>query len=426
MTQIILSINAGSSSVKCSVQTFDPSSSSSSPKAIAEISIAGLTAPPVSLTYSRGSTSIAKDKKLDDISNAQDAFKAILEHLTSDPDLSELQHPDDIAFACHRIVHGGSYSKPTRIDSDTYQHLEALSALAPLHNAGALEIVKAVHASIPRATNVAFFDSAYHATIPAPTRTYMIDPAKAQQNGLRKYGFHGLSYAFIVKSVALYLSKPLADLNIIALHLGSGASACAIRKGKSVDTTMGLTPLSGLPGATRSGDVDPSLIFHFTHDAGQPSPGSSKALHVTRAEEILNKESGWKALTGTTDFGAVSEKAAQGDEAAKLAFEIFVDRLVGYIGAYFVKLGGEVDALVFAGGIGEHGVQLREAVAERVKCLGFEIDGGRNGELKGEVVEDVGREGVNKRVLVCKTDEQAEMAEECAQNAEELRRPEGV
>jgi acetate kinase len=426
MTQIILSINAGSSSVKCSVQTFDPSSSSSSPKAIAEISIAGLTAPPVSLTYSRGSTSIAKDKKLDDISNAQDAFKAILEHLTSDPDLSELQHPDDIAFACHRIVHGGSYSKPTRIDSDTYQHLEALSALAPLHNAGALEIVKAVHASIPRATNVAFFDSAYHATIPAPTRTYMIDPAKAQQNGLRKYGFHGLSYAFIAKSVALYLSKPLADLNIIALHLGSGASACAIRKGKSVDTTMGLTPLSGLPGATRSGDVDPSLIFHFTHDAGQPSPGSSKALHVTRAEEILNKESGWKALTGTTDFGAVSEKAAQGDEAAKLAFEIFVDRLVGYIGAYFVKLGGEVDALVFAGGIGEHGVQLREAVAERVKCLGFEIDGGRTGELKGEVVEDVGREGVSKRVLVCKTDEQAEMAEECAQNAEELRRPEGV
>ena len=189
---------------------------------------------------------------------------------------------------------------------------------------------------------------------------------------------------------------------------------------------MGLKPLSGLPGATRSGDVDPSLIFHFTHDAGQPSPGSSKALHVTRAEEILNKESGWKALTGTTDFGVVSEKAEQGDEKAKLAFEVFVDRLVGYIGAYFVKLGGEVDALVFAGGIGEHGVELRRAVVERVGCLGFEVDGERNGGLKGEVVEDVGREDAKKRVLVCKTDEQAEMAEECAQNAEELRRPEGV
>jgi acetate kinase len=425
MTQIILSINAGSSSVKVSVNIFDPSSSSP-PKAIASISIAGLTAPPVSLTYSRGSTSVAKDKKLDNISNAQDAFAAILEHLTSDPDLSELQHPDDIAFACHRIVHGGSYSKPTRIDSDTYHHLEALSALAPLHNAGALEIVKAVHASIPKASNIAFFDSAFHATIPAATRTYMIDPAKAKQNGLRKYGFHGLSYAFIAKSVASYLSKPANELNIIALHLGSGASACVIQKGKSIDTTMGLTPLSGLPGATRSGDVDPSLIFHFTHDAGQPSPGSSKALHVTRAEEILNKESGWKALTGTTDFGTVSEKAAQGDEAAKLAFDIFVDRLVGYIGAYFVKLGGKVDALVFAGGIGEHGVSLREVVGERVKCLGFEIDGKKNEKLGSEVVADVGREGVDKRVLVCQTDEEAEMAEECAQNAEELRRPESA
>lgn len=421
MPQILLSVNAGSSSVKCSVYTFAPSSSSP-PNPIADISIAGLTAPPASLTYSRGDTSVAKNKQLDNISNAQDAFASILEHLTSDKDLAELQHPDDIAFACHRIVHGGSYAEPTRIDSDTYHHLEALSALAPLHNAGALEIVKAVHSSVPKATNVAFFDSAYHASIPDRTRTYMIDPAKAEQNGLRKYGFHGLSYAFIAKSVASYLSKPLNDLNIIALHLGSGASACAIQNGKSLDTTMGLTPLSGLPGATRSGDVDPSLIFHFTHDAGKPSPGSSKALHVTRAEEILNKESGWKALTGTTDFGAVSEKAAKGDKAAKLAFDIFVDRLVSYIGAYFVKLGGKVDALVFAGGIGEHGVALRQAVAEKVKCLGFELDDDKNGKLGSGVVEEIGREGVDKRILVCKTDEQAEMAEECAKDAEKLRR----
>ena len=154
---------------------------------------------------------------------------------------------------------------------------------------------------------------------------------------------------------------------------------------------MGLTPLSGLPGATRSGDVDPSLIFHFTHDAGRPSPGSSKALHVTRAEEILNKESGWKALTGTTDFGEVSARAEQGDEDAKLAFEVFVDRLVGYVGAYFVKLGGEVEALVFAGGIGEKGSQLREAVVKKVGCLGFALDAAANGKGSGEeVVVDVG------------------------------------
>lgn len=424
MPEVILSINAGSSSVKVSVYTFEPSSTSP-PTPIASISIAGLTAPPVSLTYSRGSTSVAKDKQLENISNAQDAFKAILEHLTSDQDLSQLSHPDDIAFACHRIVHGGTYAKPTRIDSDTYHHLESLSALAPLHNAGALEIVKAVHASIPKASNIAFFDSAFHTTVPLPTRTYMIDPSKAQQNGLRKYGFHGLSYAFVARSVATHLDKPLDQLNIIALHLGSGASACAIQNGKSIDTTMGLTPLSGLPGATRSGDVDPSLIFHFTHDAGQPSPGSSKELHVTHAEQILNKESGWKALTGTTDFGAVSKQASQGDESAQLAFDIFVDRLVGYVGAYFVKLGGKVDALVFAGGIGEHGVELREVVAKKVACLGFEIDGQRNGKVGDGVVESIGSDGQSneKRVLVCKTDEQAEMAEQCAKEADDLRRP---
>jgi acetate kinase len=189
---------------------------------------------------------------------------------------------------------------------------------------------------------------------------------------------------------------------------------------------MGLTPLSGLPGATRSGDVDPSLIFHFTHDAGQPSPGSSKELHVTRAEEILNKESGWKALTGTTDFGAVSEKASKGDEAAKLAFDIFVGRLAAFVGSYFVSLGGDVDALVFAGGIGEHGVALREAVCQKVKCLGFELDQGKNGKLGDEIVQDVGRshgQAQGKRILVCKTDEQAEMAEQCAKEANELRRP---
>lgn len=422
MPDIILSINAGSSSVKVSVYTFE--SQSSSPSPIASVSVAGLTAPPVSLTYSRGSTSVAKDKKLENISNAQEAFAAILEQLISDPNLSQLKHPDDIAFACHRIVHGGEYDKPTRIDKDTYHHLESLSALAPLHNAGALEIVKAVHASVPRASNIAFFDSAFHASIPASARTYMIDQGKAKQNGLRKYGFHGLSYAYIARSAAAHLSKPADELNIIALHLGSGASACAIKGGKSVDTTMGLTPLSGLPGATRSGDVDPSLIFHFTHDAGRPSPGSSKDLHVTRAEQILNKESGWKALTGTTDFGVVSKRASEGDEAAKLAFDVFVDRLIGYVGSYFVKLGGQVDALVFAGGVGEHGEALRSAVGEKVACLGFEIDGEKNKKLGGGSVEDIGRSsGSDKKVLVCQTDEQAEMAQQCARNAESLRRP---
>ena len=422
MARVILSINAGSSSVKVSVFTYQ--SSGSQPKQIAEVSIAGLTAPPTKLTYSRGDKQI-KGEELSNISNAQDAFAAILDRLTSDDGLKELKHPDEIEFACHRIVHGGDYTTPIRIDRwDTFEHLEALSDLAPLHNAGALEIVKAVHAKVPKASNIAFFDSAFHATIPREARTYMIDPKKADKNKLRKYGFHGLSYAFITRAVATHLQKPTKDLNIIALHLGSGASMCAIQNGQSLDTSMGLTPLSGLPGATRSGDVDPSLIFHFTHDAGKPSPSSSKALHVTEAEMILNKQSGWQALTGTTDFGVVSARAEKGDEMAKLAFDAFVDKLVGFVGAYYVKLGGKVDALVFAGGIGEHGVGLRKAVVEKVKCLGFQLDEGKNAKPGDGLVVDIGKgEKDGHRVLICQTDEQTEMARQCAEDAEHLRQP---
>ena len=167
------------------------------------------------------------------------------------------------------------------------------------------------------------------------------------------------------------------------MHLGSGASVCAIKNGKSLDTSMGLTPLTGLPGATRSGGVDPSLIFHYTNKAGRMSHDRSQAvnIHVTLAEEILNKKSGWKAITGTTDFGKISKGEREVD---RLAFDIFVDRIVGFVGEYFVKLGGQLDALVFAGGIGEKGVKLREEVVRRVGCLGFVIDGEKNGELGEE------------------------------------------
>lgn len=243
MPEIILSINAGSSSVKVSVFT----TSSSQPKQLAEIQISGLTAPPAKLKYTRGEEKVS-DKEVEKISDVKDAFGIILDELTKDEGLQELKKPEDINFACHRIVHGGGYDKPIRIDKDTYHHLETLSDLAPLHNAGALEIVKAVHDKIPKCTNVAFFDSMFHQTIPEPVRTYMIDRKTAEKNGLRKYGFHGLSYAFITRAVAEHLKKSPEETSIIALHLGSGASACAIKGGKSVDTTMGLTPLSGLPG----------------------------------------------------------------------------------------------------------------------------------------------------------------------------------
>lgn len=256
MAKIILAINAGSSSVKISVYKVD--NKGQAPTQIADAQLSGLTAPPVKLDYTRGSERI-KGEEVEDINSQEEAFEHILNHLVHDRGLSDLPSKDSITHTCHRVVHGGDYPAAHVIDSNTYHHLEELTDLAPLHNASALAIVKACAKTLPGAKNIAFFDSSFHATIPEAIRTYPIDPKVAKKNKLRKYGFHGISYAFIARSVAEYLDKPQDETNIIALHLGSGASACAIKNGKSLDNSMGLTPLAGLPGATRSGSLDPRL-----------------------------------------------------------------------------------------------------------------------------------------------------------------------
>ena len=256
--KIILAINAGSSSVKVSV--YRSEDASKPPVQLAEAQISGLTAPPATLDYKRAAKSICKGQEVEGVGSQESAFEAILDHLTGDHDLQDISDRDSITHACHRVVHGGDAPTAHVIDSATYHRLEELMDLAPLHNAGALSIVKECQKALPKATNIAYYDSSFHQTMAAATRTYLIDPKIAQRNGLRKYGFHGISYAFITRTVAEYLKKDPEDTTIIALHLGSGASACAIKNGKSLDTSMGLTPLEGLPGATRSGSVDPRYI----------------------------------------------------------------------------------------------------------------------------------------------------------------------
>ena len=251
---IILSINSGSSSVKVSV--YQSGRQGNPPDQLAEAQVSGLTAPPAKLTYERGEYR-AKTEEVQGIKSNDDACERILDHLVQDKGLSEISSRNDITHACHRVVHGGDYPDAHLIDDDTYHHLEDLTDLAPLHNASALAIIKACMNALPNAKNIAYFDSSFHHSIPEAVRTYPVDPQIAKKNRLRKYGFHGISYAFITRTVAEYLKKPQEETSIIALHLGSGASACAIRNGKSVDNSMGLTPLAGLPGATRSGDVDP-------------------------------------------------------------------------------------------------------------------------------------------------------------------------
>ncbi|KAM5356265.1 hypothetical protein ACJ41O_002911 [Fusarium nematophilum] len=408
--KVILAINAGSSSVKISVFTADKNAV---PRQIADTQISGLTAPPAQLAYTRRGEKVIKAREVTDaVKNQEDAFDLLLKTLIEDDALQEIASKKDIAIASHRIVHGGDYDRSQIITQDTYHHLEELSDLAPLHNGVALSIVDTCIKALPDTVNVACFDSQFHTTLPPHIYTYPINPKIAKSNRLRKYGFHGISYAFITRSVAEFLHKDDSNLNIIALHLGSGASACAIRDGKSWDTSMGLTPLAGLPGATRSGSVDPSLVFHYASDVGKLSPASTKHLHISRAEEILNKQSGWKAMTGTTNFGVVAESE---DPTHRLAFDIFVDRVCGFIGSYYVSLEGRVDALVFAGGIGEHSAKLRSAVVSRVACLGFALDENRNKEPIKDVVQELGSPTASPRVLVCQTDEQLEMARMCAE-----------
>ncbi|PSR90433.1 acetate kinase [Coniella lustricola] len=439
MKKIILSVNAGSSSVKVSVYE---ATAHSSPTQLAEAQVSGLTSPPPKLSYTRGGHKVAKDKELDEgggndkgsgegkVAAQSDAFRIILSTLTNDKELAQIDAKDDIAIVVHRIVHGGDFRSAQVINQATYHRLEALNDLAPLHNAPSLEIVKNCMEQLPQATNVACFDSQFHASIPLHVRTYPIDQEIAKKNGLRKYGFHGISYSFITRTAAEFLGKPVEKVNLIALHLGSGASACAIKGGKSWDTSMGLTPLAGLPGATRSGSIDPSLVFHYASDVGKLSPASTKELHISLAETILNKQAGWKALTGTTNFGTIAESA---DPKHKLAFDLFVDRICGFVGSYFVALRGQVDALVFAGGIGEKSDRLRKAVVDQCACLGFEIDDAKNETQAEEETSKVTRElssaaaaagqqqrdGSRRaalRVLIVQTDEQYEMAHAAAQD----------
>lgn len=410
--RVLLAINSGSSSVKVSVYKI---ANGNAPEQIADLQVSGLTAPPAQLKYSRHGTNV-KDKEEVSADSQDAAFKLLLDTLISDKELKEINSSDDITLTAHRIVHGGDYDDIQVITKDTYHHLEELSDLAPLHNGPALTIVESCVKQLPHAKNVACFDSQFHASIPAHISTYPINQDVARKNHLRKYGFHGVSYAFITRSVANFLGKKEEDTNLIALHLGSGASACAIKGGKSWDTSMGLTPVSGLPGATRSGNVDPSLVFHYASDVGKLSPSSTAHLHISKAEEILNKQSGWLSLTGTTDFSKISSSSAP--ETHRLAFDLFIDRIASFVGSYYVSLQGKVDALVFAGGIGENSERLRDEVVKRVECLGFRMEQERNAEFanrnKDEAVVDVGDRRAKHGVLVCRTDEQFEMARMCA------------
>ncbi|KAF9783961.1 Acetokinase family-domain-containing protein [Thelephora terrestris] len=408
-TKLILSVNAGSSSIKLSVYS---ASHCATPVSLVKSSVSGLTSPPATFSYSNNANKGHKveDQESGDVTDQSSALELFLRHLGQDESLKE-HGTGEIELVVHRVVHGGLFREAAVLSEETIKEIEDLTDLAPLHNAAALALVKLATQQLPKAINIAYFDTTFHTrSIPPHVYTYPLDPEMVQRKKIRKYGFHGISYLFVLKEAAEFLQKPPEVTSLISLHLGSGASAVAIKNGKSIDTTMGLTPLEGLPGATRSGSIDPSLVFHYTSEGSSLARSSTKELHISIAEEILNKRAGWYSMVGTTDFGKVVKGMNGGDEKMKLAFDLFVDRIVGYVGNYFVKLGGDVDALTFSGGIGEKSEELRKAVVDKVACLGFKLDTPASAKIGGVVTR------LGPKVLVIKTDEEYEMALECAQD----------
>ncbi|MCA1780958.1 MAG: acetate kinase [Intrasporangiaceae bacterium] len=304
----------------------------------------------------------------------------------------------------HRVVHGGSrFSAATVIDEDVCAAIADLAPLAPLHNPANLLGIEATAALFPDVPQVAVFDTAFHHSLPAEAYTYAVPREWRESYGVRRYGFHGTSLSYVARRAARLLGKDLAETDLVVLHLGNGCSACAVRGGESVETSMGLSPLEGLVMGTRSGDVDPSLGAYLHRIADLDAPGYDRAL---------NKESGMLALAGVSDLRLVEERAATGDEDATLALDVMVHRLVKYVGAYAAVL-GRVDALVLTGGIGEHSDVVRGRLAKRLSLLGIELDEEANESGSGERAVTTAQS--RTAMLVIPTNEELEIATQTAE-----------
>jgi acetate kinase len=302
----------------------------------------------------------------------------------------------------HRVVHGGEkFREPAIIDDATLGTIEDLIPLAPLHNPANVTGIKVMRELLPEVPQVAVFDTAFHQTMPPRAFHYALPYDFYQSYGVRRYGFHGSSHRYVAAEASRHLGIPPDKLNLITLHLGNGASAAAIERGKSIDTSMGLTPLEGLIMGTRCGDLDPALHFYLAKKTGRP---------VGEIEGILNKESGLKGICGMNDMREIQDRAREGDARAELALEMFCYRVKKYIGAYYAAL-GSVDAIVFTGGIGENSAAVRAKSCDGLSGLGITLDERKNSAAAGGISEIHAAES-RVKVLVIPTNEEREIAQQ--------------
>jgi len=300
----------------------------------------------------------------------------------------------------HRVVHGGTrFPRAVLVDEEVIAVIEELAPLAPLHNHVNVIGIRVAQDAFPGVPQVAVFDTAFQLSLPPEAYTYAVPREWRERLGVRRFGFHGTSCAYLVRRSAAFLGRDPGELNLIVLHLGNGASATAIEGGRSVDTSMGLTPLEGLVMGTRSGDVDPALCGYLSRVAG---------LDAEEVEEALGRHSGLLALAGSSDMREVRKRAADGADEARLALDVYCRRVLKYVGAYYALL-GRVDAIVFAGGVGEHDAAIRAASLAGLDRLGIIVDPARNEDASAEE-RAVSPPGAEVAVLVIPTDEEWEIA----------------
>lgn len=370
ISQTVLVINCGSSSVKFAIM--NPEDGHIYLSGIAEAM--GLPEAFISWRFA------GEDKKKTNISgyNHEKALEFLVKEILG----SHKELLESIVACGHRIVHGGEfYSAPTLVDDEVMANIEKVIPFAPLHNPAHILGIKAARASFPNIPHVVVFDTAFHQTMPPVAYRFAIPEEYYTKGGIRRYGAHGTSHMYLSQEAALLLGKPLEETNVITCHLGGGASVCAVKGGKCMDTSMGLTPLDGLIMGTRTGSIDPSVVF-FLCDRYHLTPEEVK--------DIFNKKSGLLALSGiSSDMRPICEGYERGDERCTLALEAFSYRLAKFIASYYVPL-GRVDAIVFSGGIGENCWEARKITCEYLReCLGVELDQ----EVNVNALSRVGHDG---------------------------------
>lgn len=333
--------------------------------------------------------------------NHEEALNLIMKELQN-PDHRAIENLSEINAIGHRVVAGGEiFDKSVIIDEKTLKGIEDCSKLAPLHNPAAILGIKACQKAMPGAPMVAAFDTAFHQTMPKENYLYPIPYEYYEKYGIRKYGAHGTSHKYVTQRVEKLMNKDIKDLKIVTCHLGQGASLCAVQGGKSVDTSMGLTPLGGITMVTRSGDLDPSVVTAIM---------KKENLTADEVESILNKKSGLTAVSKLVpDFREIENASNEGNEDAIIAINKFVSTIAQYIARYAAVMKG-IDAVVFTGGIGENQFRIRSKICKKLKFMGLDLDEEKNNEFRSE--GKISKEGSKVEIWVVPTDEELMIAQD--------------